>query len=253
MITLQLPADISIIQPNQAADRSTPSVVLVRPSGDSASGSIIVLMPDGLGLRDHVLDLGRRLSRRGHPVVIPDLFFRTGSRVTFTVAEIHDAIKAMEAVTESDMNLVIETVLEAIGTEFGRKSSSLTILGFCFGGRIALAVAGMLGDHTVNGVCMFYPNGVLDTHPGWTRSSAEFASGLRAPMMGFFGAADKYIPEHEAREIEKRLQAAPGSDRLFYLYPEVGHAFFDESHPNYDAAIAQDSWCRLLTFLETVG
>lgn len=247
MIELDVPVHVRAREPS-AGDPAMPAVVVVRPEERTEAAEVIVLLPDGLGLRDHVVDVARRLARRGYVVLVPDVFFRSGRLRSFTLAELDDAVAAMRAVTEDDVALVVDRLRAVVTEEFaGERPKRLSTLGFCFGGRLSLVVAGMLTDD-VAAVGMFYPNGLLETPDGWSRPPISFADRLRCPVLGFFGGADRHIPEEEAAAVDEYL-ADKGIDADLYLYPGRGHAFFDEGHPNFDAASSQDAWCRLVALL----
>jgi len=50
--------------------------------------------------------------------------------------------------------------------------------------------------------------------------------------------------------IRERLAKLPTPGEV-HVYPEAGHAFFNDDRPNYVAAAAQDSWQRALRFLRS--
>lgn len=252
VIDLDIPLKIRRSKEPSSEREMVPSVLLVWPdrvkSGHPAR--VVLLIPDGLGLREHVIDVGNRLARRGFLVAIPDIFYRMGTELSFDVSQIDQALKAMDSVTEADVGLAVEQSVTAISEALDGEHRPIdTVLGFCFGGRIALVAAGMLGDR-VDRVAMFYPNGLLEHYPGWSKRPIEFSNELESPVIGFFGGSDKYIPSDEVNEIEAYLDSSAELDTAVYLYPRLGHAFFDEGHINFDAPGSQDSWCRLLEFLE---
>ncbi|MEJ1231230.1 MAG: dienelactone hydrolase family protein [Galbitalea sp.] len=50
-------------------------------------------------------------------------------------------------------------------------------------------------------------------------------------------------------EVEERMKAA-GAQFAFHIYPEAGHAFFNDTNPvMYRPAVAEDAWRRSIEFL----
>jgi carboxymethylenebutenolidase len=73
---------------------------------------------------------------------------------------------------------------------------------------------------------------------------------IRAPVLAFYGGQDHGIPLERVRELEKTLEQA-GVTHEFHVYPQAGHAFFNDARPShYDPAAAQDSWKRTLDWFE---
>jgi carboxymethylenebutenolidase len=70
---------------------------------------------------------------------------------------------------------------------------------------------------------------------------------VRCPVLGLFGAEDKYpSPEHVA-ELERALTAA-GKTFELQTYENAGHGFFASDRPSYRPEAATDGWRRVLAF-----
>ena len=70
---------------------------------------------------------------------------------------------------------------------------------------------------------------------------------LGCPLLGLFGAEDKYpSPEHVA-ELEGLLTDA-GKTFEFHSYEGAGHAFFATDRPSYRPEAAKDGWQRIWDF-----
>ena len=52
------------------------------------------------------------------------------------------------------------------------------------------------------------------------------------------------------RGTQEALRVA-GHEVTFYTYPSVGHWFFEEDRPAYDAGAARLAWERTVGFLQT--
>jgi carboxymethylenebutenolidase len=79
------------------------------------------------------------------------------------------------------------------------------------------------------------------------RSLADRVGDLRCPLLGLFGADDKYpSPEHVA-ELDRLLTDA-GKEHEFHSYDGAGHAFFATDRPSYRPEAAKDGWQRIWDF-----
>jgi carboxymethylenebutenolidase len=77
-------------------------------------------------------------------------------------------------------------------------------------------------------------------------------SGIHGPVLGHFGTADEFIPTDDANALESELRDA-GVETTFHYYDGAGHAFFNDTNRlgTYDAALAQTSWERTVSFLRS--
>jgi carboxymethylenebutenolidase len=64
------------------------------------------------------------------------------------------------------------------------------------------------------------------------------------PVWGSYGARDTSIPADGVRAFAAAL-TVPNDVKI---YPEAGHAFFDDQRAAYVATAAADAWTRLLAF-----
>ena len=70
---------------------------------------------------------------------------------------------------------------------------------------------------------------------------------LSCPLLGLFGAEDKYPSPDDVAELEAALQAN-GKTYEFHSYPDAGHAFFSVNRPAYRPEAANDGWARVFAF-----
>lgn len=125
------------------------------------------------------------------------------------------------------------------------------VVGFCFGGRLAY-LAGM--DERVSKVVSFYggqPH-LPNYHEG--KSPVEALIGARGnselKVLSFYGGQDESIPA-EDRAKTKELLGAASIDYSEKVYPQAGHAYFNDSRPDrYNAEAAKQSWGDIKKFLQ---
>jgi len=113
-------------------------------------------------------------------------------------------------------------------------------VGFCFGGRMSLALSTM---RPVDAVCTFYGGGMQTVFD-------QLRANLKAPVLGFFGDADVSIPAGTIEEFEKLLDEV-GVEHEVITYPNSGHAFFRDSDPSvYIPEASKDAWERAKKFFK---
>jgi len=120
------------------------------------------------------------------------------------------------------------------------------IMGFCMGGRIALRAA--VDDKGIFDAAVIFYGGVRwdDSKNQGPISDAALAwtQGVTIPLMGQYGARDTSILPADVQAMQARLKV-PNDIKI---YPEAGHAFFDDTRERYVASAAADAWTRTLTW-----
>jgi carboxymethylenebutenolidase len=114
------------------------------------------------------------------------------------------------------------------------------VLGYCFGGGMALAYA--TRQSALAATVVYY--GSLITDPAGFGALTQ----TRGPVLGIFGEEDQQIPVREVRAFEQALSAA-GIEHQVTIYPGVGHAFVQPKALAVPGP-AQDAWAETLAFLD---
>jgi carboxymethylenebutenolidase len=70
---------------------------------------------------------------------------------------------------------------------------------------------------------------------------------LSCPLLGLFGADDKYPSPEHVKELEEALKAA-GKTYEFHSYEGAGHSFFSPDRPAYRPEAAVDGWNKVFAF-----
>jgi carboxymethylenebutenolidase len=119
----------------------------------------------------------------------------------------------------------IDAAVQALGAQGGK----VGVIGFCWGGGLALRAAQVLD---VACAVAFYG----------TRLAQYLDRPLRAPLMAHFGTLDDHVPP----EMRDAAQAAlPGME--VHLY-EAGHAFANDARPSHAPEAAQKAHARTQEF-----
>jgi dienelactone hydrolase len=134
--------------------------------------------------------------------------------------------------------------------------SRLAVIGYCFGGTVALELARSGLPHTENlrAVVAFHA-----AHLAATGSNEEIATlgrNIKGTVLACHGAADPLVPEGEVETFQKQLEAA-GVDYVFVAYAGALHAFTDPGADarniptsRYDAEADRRSWRHMRDMFE---
>lgn len=125
------------------------------------------------------------------------------------------------------------------------KRKEIGIIGFCFGGRIALMFAAESKE--IGAVVSFY--GTLRLPPEANRAVNPFdvVSKIKTPVQGHYALKDTGIARSDVKKFFEMLQAQ-GTRAELYNY-EAEHGFFAYTRPVYNAGAARLAQNRMLEFL----
>jgi carboxymethylenebutenolidase len=144
--------------------------------------------------------------------------------------------KALKDHTDYDVLQDIQVGADYLKTQPFVKEGGLGILGFCYGGRMALCFAAR--SREVDAVVSF--------HPG-PCSEKEIAR-LKAPVQLHHGTADRSVDMAKTKKLEEVLKAQKTPVKLF-LYEGVDHGFLAYTRPMYHPDAAMLAWKRAVEFL----
>ncbi len=192
-------------------------------------------------IRDDV----RRYAKAGFVCIAPDLFTRShgpSGDGTNDIDLFRPAASALhDDVVAGDLRAARDWAqLKAPRATFG-------ITGFCMGGGIALKQ--LIGSTAYAAASIFYG----DVRPGTPRSAPTtsqtfaYADEITAAVRGNYGVRDTSIAADDVRALFARL--APPHE--LSIYPEAGHAFFDDTRSSYVATAATDAWTKTLAWFRT--
>ena len=191
----------------------------------SAKGGIVVVQ-EIFGVNAHVRDVTDRFAGLGYTAIAPAFFDHVESNVELDYGEQSFAC-GRALVGEVGLDRAVEdgaSAAEAIAS-----AGRIGVVGYCWGGTVALLAAIRLGLPAVS----YYG----------ARNVPFLGDKLKAPVQFHFGEKDTSIPPEA---VQKHRDAHP--DMETFTYP-AGHAFnrdIDPSH--YDAASARLALDRTLAF-----
>lgn len=236
--------DVEIATPDGVAGAS-----LHLPDG-AGPWPAVIMYPDAGGLRDQFREMGGRLATNGFVVLVPDVYYRAGGFEPFSMESLYrdpDERKRFGELIAPLTNEAIERDARAF-VEFldGRSETApgpFGVTGYCMGGRMALRIAGLLGERI--GAAASFHGGRLavDDDP---QSPHLLAADVRATV---YVAAAENDPSFDL-EQEARLRHAyetAGIDHKIEQYP-AAHGFAVSDNPSYDETAAGRHWHATTSF-----
>jgi carboxymethylenebutenolidase len=145
--------------------------------------------------------------------------------------------KALAEHTDLDVLEDIQAGADYLRGQAFVKAGGMGILGFCYGGRMAMLFAAR--SREVDAVVPF--------HPGKVRPAE--VSRLKSPVQVHCGTADRNVPVAYIRELEKMLRAQATPVEV-HLYEGADHGFLAYTRPFYKPDAAKLAWTRTIQFLE---
>ena len=219
---------------------------LARPvdhDGPAAGGVVVIHhMP---GYDASTKEITRRFAAHGYPALCPNLYSREAPGASPDDA----AAVARAAGGVPDERLVGDVAgaiaaLSALDSSNGRSAT----IGYCSGGRQSvLAACSLELDAAVDCYGAFVLADPPEGAPVSVTSLRPKLGDLSCPLLGLFGAEDRFPAPEEVAELEKLLT---GHDKQveFHLFEGAGHGFFSPDRPSYRVEAATEGWARIWDF-----
>ena len=198
---------------------------------EKGSGPGVVVIQEWWGLVDHIKDVCDRFAKEGYIALAPDMYHGQTTKSPDEAGKLMMTLRIDQA--EKDLRGAIQYLRNHSATT----SDKVGTVGFCMGGALSLYAASK--NEQVGACVVFY-----GIHPNVKPDLAN----LKAPVLGIYAENDKSTPPDAVRELEKKLRAL-GKSVEMHIYPNVDHAFFNDTRPGvYDRRAAEDAWRRTIEF-----
>ena len=206
----------------------------------------IILYMDGLGIREELRDMARRLSSAGYYVLLPNLYYRSG------VLELGDVgrpdtpeFKRMMALVSSlTIPMVMadtQPLMDHLAKDPAASQGPMGAFGYCMSGQHVVNAAAQFPGRIAAAASLYGVSLVTDSpdspHLVAQRAKAEF----------YFGCAekDRWAPLEMVERLSRALKAAKVNAEV-EIYPGVDHGFaFPQRAQLYDKPAAERHWERL--------
>lgn len=194
-----------------------------RAQGRALGG--IVVAQEIFGVNAHIRSVVDRFAAHGYTCIAPAFFDHVESAVELGYDQAGVA-RGRELIAQVGIERALEDVASA--AEAIASSGRIGVVGYCWGGTLALLAATRLGLPAVS----YYG----------ARNTAYLDEPPRAALQFHFGERDASIP---AAAVERHRLALPGAE--VHVYP-AGHGFNCDMRDDYDAASAELALRRTLAF-----
>src|SRR6185369_10844436 len=172
-----------------------------------------------------------RFAAEGFVALAPDMYHGKTTKSPDEAGKLMMALRIDEA--ERDLSAAVGY----LETQDSTTSEKVGVVGFCMGGALALYAA---TKNSKVGACVVFYGG----HPKVKPDLPNLAS----PVLGIYAERDGSVTPQLVHELEGQLVKL-GKSFEAHIYPDVGHAFFNDTRPEvYNSEAAADAWRRTIEF-----
>lgn len=215
-----------------------------QPLGGEAHGAVVVIHHTP-GYDETTKEITRRFAFHGYLAMCPNLYSREAPG-----ASADDAAAAARAQGGVPDERLIGDVAGAVRalTSLPSSNGRVGTIGFCSGGRQSfLAACSLPLDAAVDCYGGFVVNEAPKHMPFLRGPIVQLAKDLSCPLLGLFGADDRFPSPEETKKLEKALTAEQKVFE-FHTYEGAGHAFFATDRPSYRPEAAVAGWAEIWAF-----
>ncbi|MCW5978130.1 MAG: dienelactone hydrolase family protein [Bryobacteraceae bacterium] len=202
---------------------------LVRPAKTGKLPGVLVIH-ENRGLNPYIEDVARRLGTENLLAFAPDGLTSVGGYPG-------DNEKAGELFRQVDRSKMVEDFVASARWLKEREdcTGKIGVVGFCFGGGVANALAVRLGAD-LSAAAPFYGG----------QAPAEDVPRIKAPLLLHYASLDKRI--NDGWPAYEEALKANHATYTAHFYENTNHGFHNDTTPRYDEAAAKLAWKRTLEF-----
>ena len=194
---------------------------------------VIIVVHEWWGLNDNIRSIADSYASLGYVALAPDLF---GGVIPKDRVE---AAKQAENVSPDSSAKILKSVVDYATMRDFTNSSKIGMHGFCFG-----------GTHAFNFICESKKIAAATIFYASVLPKPEKLSNITAPLLIVYGDKDNAIKIDRVLELESTLKKLKKNVQ-FEIYAGAGHAFCNESNPNYNKEAATNAWEKTIKFFGT--
>ena len=217
---------------------------LAQPLVPGTFGGVVVLhhLP---GYDEATKEITRKIADHGYLAICPNLYSREapGASPDDAAATVRAAGGVPDEQVVGDV-AGAATFLKSLASSNGKVGS----IGYCSGGRHSFLVACSL---TLDAAVDCYGGAVVGPPPAQSGLKMvpllDIAKDLSCPLLGLFGADDRFPSPDQVGELEREL-TAHDKEFEFHSYEGASHAFFSVDRPSYRPEAAVDGWRKVWDF-----
>ncbi|HKQ28555.1 MAG TPA: dienelactone hydrolase family protein [Burkholderiales bacterium] len=194
----------------------------------------IVMLQEVFGVNPAMQDKARKFAALGYTVLVPDLFWRMQPRVSLGYAG-KDRERAFELFGKFDFAAGIADIA---ATARSLKSEQVAVMGFCLGGKLAVASTAA------------YPfRAVASLYGVKLEADKERLKAIDVPLQIHVGDKDAHVPMEAVEQIKDALKGKPNAE--VFVYPGAQHGFFNAARAEvYSPDAANQAQVRIVGMLK---
>ncbi len=211
---------------------------LAQPLDSDPAGGVVVIhhMP---GYDEATKEITRRFAAQGYLAVCPNLYSREAPG-----ADPDDAAATARAAGGVPDDRLVGDVegaarhLRSLPVSNGKVAT----IGYCSGGRQSfLAACRLRLDAAVDCYGAFVTGSPPEGFPLQVKPIVDLTPNLSCPLLGLFGAEDKFPSPEQVAQLESALEQE-GKTYEFHTFDDAGHGFFATDRPSYRVEAANAGW-----------
>jgi carboxymethylenebutenolidase len=233
-----------------APDGTDFDVYIARPEGTPKA--VLVVVHEIWGLLPHIREVADRFAADGYLVAAPDILSHAGVAPALGAelfAVMHHPDEEVRVTAQPRLR---DTLTEARSPQYAAWATDALVAtvdwlaaqpgvegrilatGFCFGGTYTFLLAA--ADDRVRAAAPFYGHA----------PTADRLTDIHCPVLGLYGQNDASLVDALPELREQMADAGVRFEDI--VYPDAGHAFFNDSGPRYVPSAAADAWDRVRAF-----
>ena len=205
---------------------------LARPASAGRS-PVALVCHENRGLTGHIQDVARRLAREGYVALAVDLLSRQGGSAAVGESNVPGVLGNQPP---EQFAADFRAGWEYLGGLDFADPARVGMVGFCFGGGVTWLVATRMPE-LLAAVPFYGPHPPVADVPK-----------IRAAVLAIYAGRDDRINQG-IPEIEAAMQEH-GSVYEKVIYPDVDHAFHNDTGSRYAPEAARDAWARTLAWFD---
>jgi len=208
---------------------------------------VAVLYMDGVGYRDQIKTNARRFAADGYYCVAPDLFYRSGEKLTFDFSRMGDEAyraRLMSIIGSVKPDAVVadtEAIFDAIADDPAASSCPKVCVGYCMGARMALHAAAAMPDQIV-AAAGIHPGALVTDQPD---SPHHDLAEVRGEVYFAFAENDQSATPENVDRFRAALDENGVTGEVERL-PGTSHGFAMADLPVYDEGATERHFGRTL-------
>jgi carboxymethylenebutenolidase len=191
----------------------------------------VIVIHENRGLNPHIQDIARRIALEGFLTLAVDMLSPLGG----TPADEDKARDMIGTLNAGDTARRIAAAVPFL-EQHVESTGKVGIVGFCWGGGIVNRVAALAPD--LKAGVIYYGLQV----------PADQVTAIQAPLLLHYAGLDQRVNAGIAA-YEAALKAAHKRYTV-YIYPNVNHAFNNDTSNRYDKPAADLAWSRTIAFFK---